>query len=183
MTNPEEMHAEATAHGDHLVVVSRTFAAPREAVFDAWTDPEKWAKWFAPEPMTVPRAETDPQPGGRYVFVMRDQEGNDYMSTGVYREVSRPERLVYTDSASEMPRDFLDMVNEARGALPATPIADGIVTITFEETAEGTKMTFSEEFDTKSTRDAWVELQMVEGLEAGFDALEKLLTVQPSFSR
>lgn len=170
-------HEKSTGTGgtdDRTVVASHTFNAPREAVFEAWTDPAKWAQWFAPDPMTA-KAETDPRPGGHYVFVMRDEEGTDFKSTGVYEEVVKPERIVFTDSVSEMPSDFLDMVNQARGTEPGTPIADGRTTVTFEESAEGTRMTFSEKFDSKKTRDAWVQMQMVEGLEAGFEKLEKVL--------
>ena len=128
----------------------------------------------------MPKAETDPRPGGRFTFVMRDPEGNDYPSTGTYEEVMRPERIVYRESSEEMPNSFLDMVNSARGEAPGTPVADGIVTVTFEPVDGKTKMTFSEEFDSKATRDAWVQMQMVEGLDAGFDSLEKLLSGQPA---
>lgn len=167
---------EATAKGDTVVEMSRVYDAPRQAVFTAWTNPQQWAKWFAPEPLTVPQAETDPRPGGRYTFVMRDEEGNDYKSVGVYREVVEPERLVYTDSSDEMQQQFVDTVNEMRGAPNGSKIPDGIATVTFEDLGGGkTKMTFHEEFDSKETRDAWVEMQMIEGLDAGFDTLEKML--------
>ncbi len=144
-------------------------------MFRAWTDPELWAQWFAPAPMTVPRAETDPRPGGRFAFVMRDGDGNDYESTGVYEEVAEPTRLVYRDSVETMPDSFLDMVNEARGEAAGTPIPDGIATVTFDAVEGGTRMTFSEEFESAALRDAWVQMQMVEGLAEGFDNLERLL--------
>lgn len=175
----EQMRAEATSHGDRSVVVSRTFEAPRADVFRAWTDARVWAQWFAPEPLTVPRAETDPRPGGRYTFVMRDPEGQDYESRGEYLEVDEPALLVYSESSEAMPRSFTDMVNELRGEPAGTPIPEGMATVTFEETDGRTRMTFSEEFDSRSTRDAWVQLQMVEGLSAGFDQLDRILRRAP----
>lgn len=171
----EQLRADATSHGDRTVVLSREFDAPPQEVFRAWTEPRLWAKWFAPEPMEVPRAEVDARPGGRYVFVMRDEDGNDYMSTGTYEVVDEPRKLVYTDSAEAMPHSFTDILNEARGEAPGTPIPDGTATVTFEDVGGKTKMTFSEEFDSKKTRDAWVQMQMVEGLAQGFDQLERVL--------
>lgn len=175
MTDIQQIRAEATAHGDRKIVLSRVFDAPPSEVFRMWKDPQLWAQWFAPDPMTVPKAEADMRPGGRYTFVMRDPEGNDYASTGTYVEVDEPRRVVYRDSVEAMPDSFVNMVNEARGEAAGTPVADGIATVTFDETAGKTRMTFSEEFDSKATRDAWVHMQMVEGLDAGFDKLEKLL--------
>lgn len=168
---------------DRRVVVDRTFDAPREALFEAFTDPKLMAQWFAPEPLTVPLAEIDARPGGRYTLVMRDEQGNDFTGVGEYREVVRPERLVYTDSSAEMPSGFLDMVNEARNMPHGTPVPDGIVTVTFEDAGGRTKVTYMEEFDSPATREAWVQMQMVEGLEGGFDKLEKVLTQSPSMTR
>lgn len=175
MTNIEQQRAEATSHGAQRIVLSRVFDAPPSEVFRMWKDPQLWAQWFAPDPMTVPKAESDMRPGGRYSFVMRDPEGNDYESTGTFEEVDEPRRVVYRDSVEAMPDSFVNAVNEARGAPAGTPVADGIATVTFDDTGGRTKMTFSEEFDSPSTRDAWVQMQMVEGLDAGFDKLEKLL--------
>lgn len=176
MTDIERARAEATSHGDKTIVFSRTFDAPASEVFRAWTDPKLWAKWYAPEPMQVPKVETDPRPGGGYLFVMRDEEGNDYASSGEYIEVDEPRRLVFRDSVTDMPASFTDLINQARGEAPGTPVPDGVVTVTFDESDGKTTMTFSEEFDSKATRDAWVQLQMVEGFTAGLDSLEKLLT-------
>lgn len=174
----EQLRTDATSQGDRRIVMTRTFDATPQEVFRAWTEPELWAQWFAPDPMTVPRAETDPRPGGRYTFVMRDEDGNDYESTGEFVEVDAGRKIVYTDSSESMPASFTDMINEMRGQEPGTPLADGIATVTFEDMGGRTKMTFSEEFDSQGTRDAWVQMQMVEGLDQGFDKLERLLARQ-----
>jgi uncharacterized protein YndB with AHSA1/START domain len=78
--------------------LSRRFAAPRERVFDAWTNPDVLRRWWAAQPnMDTPTAETDVRPGGRYKLAMRDTEtGEVHTLVGEYREVTPPERLVYT---------------------------------------------------------------------------------------
>lgn len=174
---------EATSFGDRTVVVTRVFDASREEVFRFFADPGLLAQWFAPAPLTVPVSEGEVRPGGHYRITMRDEDGNEYTSVGAYEEVIEPERLVYTDSATEMPAAFLDMLNEARGMPAGTPVADGLVTLIFEDANGKTKLTYYEEFDSGATRDGWVELQMVEGLSESFDNLEKLLAKTPAHAR
>jgi uncharacterized protein YndB with AHSA1/START domain len=75
----------------------RTFAATPEEVFDAWTNPEVLIRWWAAQPTwTSPGCEVDLRVGGRYTLRMRDDDGKTYAVGGVYREVDRPHRLVYT---------------------------------------------------------------------------------------
>ena len=160
---------------ERSIVVTRVFDAPRELVFRAFTDPGMVAKWFAPEPFTVPSAENELRIGGRYRYVMRGPDGDEYPATGVFKEIKEPERLVYTDSVEEMPSSWTDQVNEARGEPKGTPIPDGVVTIKLEDADGKTKVTFWDEFDSQATRDAYVKQQMIEGLEGTFDQLEKTL--------
>ncbi len=167
---------EATAKSDTAIEFSRVFDAPRELVFRAWTEPELYAQWFAPEPFTTPIAEIDLRPGGRFKLVMRDPDGKLYPSTGEYLEVDAPERFVATDSIAEMPADFPETLNALRGVPADTPIADGVTTVTFEDLGDGrTKITFHEEWESKEVRDAYVGMQMVEGLDMTLDHLERLL--------
>lgn len=81
-----------------LLRLERTFAATPEEVFDAWTEPEVLTRWWAARPTwTSPGCEVDLRVGGRYVLRMRDDEtGEVHAVGGVYREVDRPRRLVYT---------------------------------------------------------------------------------------
>ena len=77
--------------------VTRTFDAPRERVFQAWTDPEKLKKWFRPdENITLVSVKADPRVGGKYRFQMKHPDGEFYTGVGTYREVKPPERLVFT---------------------------------------------------------------------------------------
>jgi uncharacterized protein YndB with AHSA1/START domain len=77
--------------------LERTFDAPREDVFDAWTNPEVLRRWWAGGPdWDTPSAEVDLREGGRYRLAMRNPEGDVHVVGGEYREIRRPERLVYT---------------------------------------------------------------------------------------
>ncbi len=179
MTDIQQMRRDATSQGDTRIVIVREFEAPREMLWEAWTSPGMMAQWFAPEPLTVPRAEIDARPGGKYTLVMRDEDGNEFPSTGTYREVVRPERLVYEDSVAEMPPSWVDLLNEARVEAPGTPVPDGIATLTFEDLGgDRTRMTFDEEFGSQALRDAYVEMQMVEGLQMTLDNLARLLSAR-----
>ena len=80
------------------VIVKRTFAAPREKVFEAWVNPKLMALWFArcKHSPVVEVQEADARAGGAYRLVVTDDKGKVYRGHGVYREVRRPERLVFT---------------------------------------------------------------------------------------
>jgi uncharacterized protein YndB with AHSA1/START domain len=75
-------------------VLPRTFDAPRDRVFAAWTDPKQLAPWWGPRACTVPVCELDLRPGGRIRIVLRSAEGEDYPIVGEYLEVVRPSRIV-----------------------------------------------------------------------------------------
>ena len=83
---------------DRDLVLTRIINAPPEKVFRAWTESELLKQWFAPLPYTTPVAETDVRPGGSSLIVVRDPDGNDFPSKGVYLEVVKNERLVFTDA-------------------------------------------------------------------------------------
>ena len=78
------------------LVVRRTFEAPREKVFQAWTAPEELKKWFGPEGVACPEAEVDLRPGGRYRIAYLKPEGDTVRVGGVFQEVQPPEKLDYT---------------------------------------------------------------------------------------
>ena len=75
--------------------IERHFAASPEAVFRALTDPEALAAWFGPGNVACRNVQVDLRPGGRYSLEMYEPDGV-YPLSGVYREVTPPERLVMT---------------------------------------------------------------------------------------
>ena len=89
--------ATSKAAPETTLRLRRTFAAPRQKVFRAWTDPEELKKWFAPgDDYTTKVPELDLRAGGRYRIEMHSPDGNVHCVLGTYREVSPPDRLVYT---------------------------------------------------------------------------------------
>lgn len=75
----------------------RMFDASREKVFAAWTDPRAMGRFLRPhETWTNPSLRADARVGGSYRVAMRDPDGKVFCVGGVYREVTRPERLVFT---------------------------------------------------------------------------------------
>lgn len=85
-----------TADDARSIVTTRTFDAPRELVFAAWSDPDRIAQWWGPNGFTTTTSEFDMRPGGVWRFVMHGPDGTDYQNRIVFEEVVRPERLVYS---------------------------------------------------------------------------------------
>ncbi len=86
------------AASDRELMLTRILNAPREKVYQAWTDPEILKQWFAPQPWSTSAAQLDVRPGGASLIVMRSPEGNEFPNRGVYLEVVPNERLVFTDA-------------------------------------------------------------------------------------
>jgi uncharacterized protein YndB with AHSA1/START domain len=94
-------HLETMERG---IFFERVFDAPRELVFDVWTDPKHVAQWWGPSGFTNTVQEMDVRPGGEWRFIMHGPNGVDYPNRIVFVEVIRPERLVY-DHGSEADSD------------------------------------------------------------------------------
>jgi uncharacterized protein YndB with AHSA1/START domain len=93
-----------TEEAGHELRIERTFAAPAEEVFDAWTSPEVMRRWFhAFEDWQTPEAEVDLRVGGRVRVVMRRPDGRDSGMGGEYRLIDRPHRLVMTWTFDDHP--------------------------------------------------------------------------------
>ena len=81
----------------YVVRIERTFEAPAETVFDAWTSAEVMRRWFHPAPdWEAPEAEVDLRVGGRVRVVMRRPDGTEIGAGGEYTQIDRPHRLVMT---------------------------------------------------------------------------------------
>jgi len=120
------------------IVITRDFAAPRELVWRAWTDPTYLMRWWGPKHFTAPACHIDFRVGGRYHFCMRSPDGQDFWSTGEYREITPPERLVFTDSFADaqgnvVPPAYYGMGDDFPEEL--------VVTVTLEALDGKTRMT------------------------------------------
>lgn len=120
------------------LVITRVFDAPRELVWKAWSEPEHFNRWWGPKDYTCPFCEMDLRVGGKYLNCMRSPEGQEYWSTGVYREIVALERIVFTDC-------FAD---ERGNVVPATHYGmssdfplEMVVSVTLEDQDGRTKIT------------------------------------------
>ena len=91
---------ESSTDGRHRVVVRRRLPAPRDVVFEAWTDPEGIREWMCPGDATSAEAVLDVRVGGSFRITMRGKE-RDHVQVGTYQVVDRPSKLVFTWSAIE----------------------------------------------------------------------------------
>lgn len=78
--------------------ITRIINAPRELVFEAWTDAKHLSQWWGPHCFTNPVCEADTKPGGNIDIHMRAPDGTTYRMTGIFHEVVKPERLVFTST-------------------------------------------------------------------------------------
>lgn len=109
------------------LVLKRTISAPRERVFDAWTSPQLIGQWFCPgENYSVAVAAVDLKIGGAFRIGIKDMHQTIRMATGTYREIKKPEKLVFTWSWEHDPMDTL-------------------VTLTFNEMGNSTELTLKHE--------------------------------------
>ena len=113
---------------DDTLVIEREFAAPRELVFKAWTDPAMLAVWFCPEGCDQPFGRFDPRVGGSYRVCLRGKEsGTEWWMQGEFLEISPPERIVMTHVWDDVDR---------------RPATDSVITVRFEARGARTRMVF-----------------------------------------
>jgi len=142
---------------DTQVEITRVVNAPRRLVFDAWTNPKHVPHWMAgPEGWTMPVCEIDLRPGGTWRYVFRKADGAEMPMTGLYREVTPPERLVFTESWGP---EWPETVN----------------TLVLTEAGAYTTMVLTMSYPSREARDAALKTGMRDGAEKGFARLDKLL--------
>jgi uncharacterized protein YndB with AHSA1/START domain len=141
------------------IAFTRTFDAPRERVFAAFTNPEKLKQWFyGPSGWSLAVAEMDLRPGGAYRFVWRKDGGKEMGMGGVYREVAAPERFVATEKFDEP-----WYAGEALG------------TFAFAESDGRTTLTQTMRYESRETRDAVMATPAAQGAAAAYDRLAESL--------
>ncbi|HXN71847.1 MAG TPA: SRPBCC domain-containing protein [Candidatus Acidoferrales bacterium] len=131
------------------VVITRVFDAPRELVFKAWTDPRIMKEWYGPKMFTNSVCELDVRVGGAWRIVMRGPDGAEYPGRGVYREIVKPERLVFTSDATDKDGNV---------------ILAGLATVTFAEEGGKTKLTLR----VRATAMVDYAVAYLAGMEAGW---------------
>lgn len=155
------MNSTAPA-ADRELVLTRILRAPREKVFQAWTEPALLKEWFAPRPWTTAAADLDVRPGGSSCIVMRSPEGQEFPNRGVYLEVVENERLVFTDAFT------------AAWEPSEKPFMTGI--LTFEDAGNGTtRYTARVRHWSAADRDRHEQMGFHAGWNRCADQLEELL--------
>lgn len=143
--------------GDREIVVTRTFDAPPERVFDAWTLSQHIPHWLlGPDGWTMPVCISDPHPGGARNFVWRAADGSEMEMRGTYREVERPRKAVCTESWGG---DW--------------PEALKTLTLTGEDGRTAVEVRIA--WPTREARDAALATGMQEGMEGSFARLDAYL--------
>jgi len=95
----ETMSSHAAEWGS--ITISREFDAPPDRVWEEWTNPEMYKCWSAPKDYYTPYANFDNRIGGKRLASMRGPDGKDIWSTGTYKEIIEPNKLVMTDSFAD----------------------------------------------------------------------------------
>jgi uncharacterized protein YndB with AHSA1/START domain len=143
--------------GVPFIDVTREFDAPRDLVFRAYTDPELIVQWLGPRKYEMVIDEYDVRAGGRWRFIHRDGNGNEYAFHGVFHGDPSPESFVQTF--------------EFEGA----PGHVSLDKLTLEERDGRTIARTHSTYQTVEARDAMVNSGMADGMNDGFDRLDELL--------
>lgn len=157
MTNNDKA-TTLTMPSDTEIVIERSFNAPRELVFEAWTKPEHVRRWYALKVTTMTVCEIDLRVGGKWRYVLHSPDGSEHGFSGEYKEITPPERLVYSEGYEAMPGH------------------DYLVTTTFDEQNGKTTLTSRMLYKSKEDRDGHVASGMEPGMRETLDRLEELLT-------
>ena len=158
MSNAEKL--KITAPGDREIVMTRTFNASRELVFDAFTKPQLVRQWLlGPPGWAMPVCEIDLRVDGKYRYVWRHiKNGNEMGMGGIYREVAPPERIVATERFDE-----------------SWYPGGAVVTLVLTEQGGRTTVNQTILYDSREAREAVLKSPMESGVSAGFNRLEELL--------
>lgn len=143
------------------LTLTRLLKAKRENIYRAWTEPDLLKQWFTPAPYSTIHAELDVAPGGASLVIMADPDGNALPpQRGVYLDVVRNERLVFTDA-------FVSAWEPAE-----KPFMTAIITLADE--GEGTRYTALVRHWTVADRQAHEDMGFHQGWGQATDQLEAL---------
>ncbi len=148
-----------TTPSDREIRVTRTFDAPRERVFEAWTTPSILKQWlFGPDGHSLESCEIDLRVGGALHYLWRLPDGKRMGLSGVFREVKPPDRLVHTEQFD-----------------PDWTGGETLVTTDFIGQAGRTRVDVLIHYPSREARDGALQSPMAEGMEMGYARLEKIL--------
>jgi uncharacterized protein YndB with AHSA1/START domain len=166
---------EEESSGKHTFVINRTFDAPLGVMFEMWTNPSHFSKWLAPTGFEMQFIRSDIRPGGSTFYFMTGQGGAKMYGRAEYRQIEKPDRLVYT-------QQFCDE-NEKVTRHPKAPTWPETMLTTVKLTAEGpnrTRVTVTWEphgATTPEELETFIKSRggMTQGWTGSFDKLEAYL--------
>jgi uncharacterized protein YndB with AHSA1/START domain len=148
-----------TTPSDREIVETRVFDASRDIVFEAHTSCEHLSNWWGPRKYGFTSCEIDFRPGGAWRILLGGPDVQEQGFHGEFREIVRPERIVWTFEYDGMPGHV------------------SVQTLTLEEHDGKTTMTATSVFDTVEDRDGMLESGMEEGAAETMDRLDDYLEV------
>lgn len=152
-------NSDASGTANREIRLSRAYDAPREVVWDAWTDPEQVVQWWGPNGFTTTTLEIDVRAGGRWRYIMHGPDGVDYPNLQEYDDVVRPERIAGRHS---------DDIESTARVVSAT-LGSNLVfhsAVTFEDRDGKTEVTLVSVFASAEVRDRMIaEWGVIEGGE------------------
>ncbi|MBO1738238.1 SRPBCC family protein [Leifsonia sp. TF02-11] len=154
MSTTDQASTAPGATTDREIVISRRIDAPRELVFEAFTEARHLAHWWGPEGFTTTTEAFEFRVGGEWVFAMRGPDGTDYSEWIVWTAIDRPERITFRHGAF---RDDPDAFESA---------------ITFDQDGDATVLEMRTVFPTREQRDEAVHTY--HAVEAGGQTLAHL---------
>ncbi len=146
-----------------VIVMQRTFDAPRELVWAALTDPAQVAKWYGGRGFESPVCEMNVRPRGRWRHVMRTPDGAEHALEFVFVEVVAPEKLSWR--------------NAGRGPRSLQGPHDALMTVTLEEAGSRTKWTLTARFGSTDDRDAALGIGFATIVCEGAEKLDEALAL------
>ena len=145
--------------GKQEVFITREFDAPRELVFKAHTDPDLYVQWLGPRGYEMTLEIFEPVSGGRYRYIHKDPEGNQYGFHGVFHEMSE-ELMIQTFEFEGLPEKGHVTLDSAR--LERLP-------------GNRTRITIQSVFQSVSDRDGMIQSGMERGVREGYERLDAIL--------
>ncbi len=145
--------------GKQEVFITREFDVPRELVFKAHTDPELYVQWLGPRGYEMILETFEPHSGGRYRYIHKDQNGNQFGFHGVFHEISE-ERMIQTFEFEGLPEGGHVTLDTMR--LELLP-------------GNRTRVTIQSLFQSVSDRDGMVQSGMERGVREGYERLDDVL--------
>jgi uncharacterized protein YndB with AHSA1/START domain len=143
--------------GTHQIVLTREFAAPRDLVYRAYTDPELLAQWLGPRGLTMHVDRYEVRDGGVWRFIQRDPEGTEYGFRGVFHGTPSPDNLVRTFEYEGFPGHV------------------SLESATFEDRGGRTLVRVNSVFQSVADRDGMIQSGMESGVREGWERLDGLL--------